>query len=261
MSSSKVETPLSPGDYQRFEDLSFEDFRRLAGDDSLSRYEKIGFPNAYREGKEAAIWQDILTKLPSLSGRGKVVLDIGPGCSELPAMLIDLCRENGHTLLLVDSGEMLAHLPDEPFIEKHAGYYPNCPELLENYKGRVDVLLTYSVLHYVFAESNIWHFFDTALDLLANGGEMLVGDIPNISKRKRFFSSPEGIAFHRAFTGDPRDMPEVAFNCVQSHAIDDSVVLGLVNRVRLAGGDAYIVPQAPELPMANRREDILIRKP
>jgi hypothetical protein len=152
-------------------------------------------------------------------------------------------------------------LPDDPFIEKHEGYYPDCPALFERYRGKVDVLLSYSVLHYVFAESNIWHFFDTALELLAHGGEMLVGDIPNVSKRKRFFSSPDGIAFHRAFTGNPEDMPDVAFNQVHPQVIDDSVVLGLAARVRAAGADAYIVPQAPDLPMANRREDLLIRKP
>lgn len=252
---------MNSDDYKRFENLTFEDFRRLAGDESLSRYEKIGFPDTYRDGKEEAIWRDIVAKLPALSERNKVVLDIGPGCSELPSMLIELCREKEHRLLLVDSAEMLAHLPDEPFIEKHEGYYPDCPALFEQYRGKVDVLLSYSVLHYVFAESNIWHFFDTALDLLAHGGEMLVGDIPNVSKRKRFFSSPDGVAFHRAFTGNPEDMPEVAFNQVQPHVIDDSVVLGLAARVRSAGADAYIVPQSPDLPMANRREDLLIRKP
>jgi hypothetical protein len=252
---------MGSDEYKRFEHLTFEDFRRLAGDESLSRYEKIGFPDAYRDGKEAAIWQDILAKLPALSGRDKVVLDIGPGCSELPQMLIDLCRRNGHTLLLVDSPEMLAHLPDEPFIEKHAGYYPNCPDLIASYEGRVDVLLSYSVLHYIFVESSIWAFLDTSLELLAHDGEMLIGDIPNASKRKRFFASPQGVAFHRAFTGDDEAIPEVAFNQVQPHLIDDSVVFALANRARLAGCDAYIVPQGPDLPMANRREDLLIRKP
>jgi hypothetical protein len=252
---------MASDEYKRFESLTFEDFRQLAGDESLSRYEKIGFPDSYREGKEAAIWRDIVAKLPVLSDRNKIVVDVGPGCSELPSMLIDLCRANGHTLLLVDSAEMLGHLPDAPFIEKHAGYYPNCPELLARYHGRVDVLLSYSVLHYVFVESSIWSFLDTGLDLLAHSGEMLIGDIPNISKRKRFFSSPQGIEFHRAFTGNPEDMPDVAFNRTQPHAIDDSVMLGLVHRARLAGCDAYVVPQAEDLPMANRREDILIRKP
>lgn len=252
---------MGSDEYKRFENLTFEDFRRLAGDESLSRYEKIGFPNAYRDGLEAAIWSDILAKLPALSGRNKTVLDIGPGCSELPLMLIELCRRNGHTLLLVDSAEMLAHLPDEPFIEKHAGYFPDCPELVERYSSSIDAIISYSVLHYIFAESNIYSFLDTSLDLLAHGGELLIGDIPNVSKRKRFFSSPGGIEYHRAFTGRADDVPEVEFNRIEPQVIDDAVVFGLAGRARLAGCDAYIVPQAADLPMANRREDILVRKP
>src|SRR4051812_40765185 len=109
---------MSVGEYKRFANLSFNDFRRMAKDDSLSRYEKIGFPNAYRQGKEEAIFQDICRKLPLLKDKQKIVLDIGPGCSQLPSMLIDLCRQNSHTLILVDSEEMLSQLPDEPFIKK-----------------------------------------------------------------------------------------------------------------------------------------------
>jgi len=55
--------------------------------------------------------------------------------------------------------------------------------------------------------------------------------------------------------------PEVAFNRVEHEAIDDAVVLGLLARARAAGCDAYVVPQRDDLPMANRREDILIAKP
>ncbi len=248
-------------DYRRFERLTFDDFRRMAADESLSRYEKIGFPDSYRAGREEAIFRDIVAKLPGLSERGKTVLDVGPGCSELPRMLSDLCRRNDHKLLLVDSAEMLSQLPDAQFVEKHAGYFPNCPELIERYRGRVDALLSYSVLHYVFAESNVWAFLDASLELLARGGEMLVGDVPNVSKRKRFFSSPDGVRFHQEFTGREGDVPEVVFNHVEPQLIDDAVVLGLVARARAAGCDAYVVPQAVDLPMANRREDILIRKP
>ena len=248
-------------DHKRFEHLTFDDFRRMAADKSLSPYEKIGFPNSYREGKEQAIWSDILAKLPGLSGRNKVVLDIGPGCSELPSMLIDLCRENGHTLLLVDSAEMLAQLPDHDFIEKHVALYPDCPELLSRYAGQVDVMLCYSVLHYVFVEGNVWAFVDTSIELLAHGGDLLIGDVPNSSMRRRFFSSPRGVEYHRAFTGDAEAVPEVSFGTVQSGVIDDSVVLGLLHRARLAGCDSYVLPQGADLPMANRREDVLIRRP
>lgn len=246
---------------RRFENLTYEHFRRMAGDQSLSRYEKIGFPNSYRQGKEAAIWSDILAKLPALSDSNKVVLDVGPGCSELPSMLIDLCRDNGHTLLLVDSPEMLAHLPAHEFLRKYPGFYPECPDLIAEYRGRVDVMLCYSVFHYIFAEADVGSFLDVSLSLLSDGGQLLIGDIPNESKRDRFFGSPAGIAFHRAFTGQPDSIPKPRSKGMKAGLIDDSVVMGIVHRARSASFDAYILPQGADLPMANRREDILIRKP
>ncbi|MEJ0065776.1 MAG: hypothetical protein WDM85_10385 [Caulobacteraceae bacterium] len=104
--------------------LDFEGFRKLAMDERLSVHEKIGFPPAYREGFEAAIFDDILTKLPRLaSDEGLSVVDIGPGCAGLPRRLIDLCRERGHRLLLVDSPEMLNQLPDGAGVGKCAGLF------------------------------------------------------------------------------------------------------------------------------------------
>jgi len=50
--------------------LTFDDFRRLATDATLSPYEKIGFPDEYREGYEAAIFADIVAKLAPLDRRG-----------------------------------------------------------------------------------------------------------------------------------------------------------------------------------------------
>jgi hypothetical protein len=251
---------MDSSQYKRFENLSFDDFRRMALDQSLSRYEQIGFPDSYREGKEAAIFEDIRAKLPTLEATNKTVVDVGPGCSELPLMLIELCRDKGHTLVLVDSEEMLSRLPDEPFVKKIAAYYPQCDSLFADYREKVDVFITYSVLHYIFAESNPWNFLDRSLELLAHGGEMLIGDIPNTSKRKRFFSSPVGVQFHQAFT-QTTEVPQVEFNKIEPGQIDDSVILSLLLRARCQGADAYVVPQREDLPMANRREDILIRRP
>ena len=251
---------MGDDNYKRFERLTFDDFRRLATDDSLSRHEKIGFPDSYREGKEAAIFEDIRTKLRNLDGTAKTVLDVGPGCSQLPLMLIDLCRRNGHNLIMVDSEEMLSQLPAEPFMKKIAAYYPHCETLFEEFTGKVDVILSYSVLHYIFAESNVWDFLDQSLMLLSPGGEMLIGDVPNVSKRKRFFSSAAGIKFHQEFM-QTEELPNVEFNRVERNQIDDSVVLSLLTRARHQGFDAYVLPQAGGLSMENRREDILIRRP
>jgi hypothetical protein len=245
----------------RAKELTFDDFKRRARDESLTAFEKIGFPNTYREGKEERIFQDITGKLSNLKKEHQTVLDIGPGCSGPAFMMVEWCRQHGDKLLLIDSQEMLGHLPDEPFLEKLVGRYPDeCREMLIKYRGRVDAIVCYSVLHYIYGETNLFSFLDQSLALLADGGEMLIGDIPNVSKRKRFFSSQAGIRFHQAFTGTS-EIPAAEFNAIEEDKIDDSVLLSLVLRARSAGYDAYLVPQPDDLPMANRREDLLIRKP
>jgi cyclopropane fatty-acyl-phospholipid synthase-like methyltransferase len=251
---------MSAAGYSQFEDLTYDDFRRRAADHSLSCYEKIGFPDAYRAGKEEAIFRDILAKLAPLSRAGGTVLDIGPGCSGLAHLLIDHCGRHGQTLLLVDSQEMLDQLPDRPHTRKYPAYYPRCEELFHEYAGRVDAILAYSVLHYVFVEGNVFDFFDRSLGLLAPGGAMLVGDVPNVSKRKRFFGSVAGVRYHQEFTGRD-EVPAVVFHRPEPGKIDDGALVGLLLRCRAAGCDAYLLPQAPDLPMANRREDLLICKP
>jgi SAM-dependent methyltransferase len=240
--------------------LDFAGFAALAGDDRLSKYEKIGFPDSYRQGFEGKILRDVCAKLPRLAERRLTVLDIGPGCSDLPTMLVELCRDQAHTLVLIDSPEMLARLPDAPFVRKRPGMFPQCRDGLHDLHGRVDVILCYSVLHYIVAEADVLDFVDAALELLAPGGQMLVGDIPNRSKRQRFFSSEAGVRYHRAFTGTDT-LPDLRQDASVRGVIDDAVVLSILSRARGAGADAYVVPQAPDLPMANRREDILIRFP
>lgn len=248
-------------DYQRFKDLTFDGFRSLARAPELSRYQQIGFPDAYRDGYEERIFQDVCAKLPALLGERQVVLDIGPGCSDLPRLLIDLCRRQGHTLILCDSAEMLAHLPDGPGLIKVPGRYPQEAErVFAEFTRRVDAIVCYSVLHYVFVEHPLYDFLDRSLELLADGGRLLLGDVPNVSKRKRFFASPVGVRHHQEFTGT-NEVPRVDFNLPEPGKIDDAALIGVVARCRAAGFDAYLVPQPDDLPMANRREDVLICRP
>lgn len=247
-------------DLQRFAKLGFEDFRRLARDASLSAHEKIGFPDSYRDGHEEAILGDIFAKLPALARRGVCVLDIGPGCAGLPCMLIEHATHMGQTLHLVDSAEMLDQLPDGPGIRKTAAFYPDCGPLIEELQGRVDAVIVYSVLQYVVVDTSVVRFLDTTLSLLAPRGALLLADIPNVSARKRFFASETGKQFHRQFTGRDED-PEVRHFMIEDGAIDDSLVFAILQRARAAGFHSYVVPQPDHLPLANRREDILIIRP
>jgi len=248
-------------DYERFRDLTFEGFRELATSPGLSRYERIGFPDMYRDGHETAIFRDICRKLTNLARPAQTVVDLGPGCSDLPLMLAELCERRGHTLVLCDSAEMLAHLPDDVFVRKAPGCFPReSAWLIAEYAGRVDAILVYSVLHYVFVDLPLFDFVDACLSLLAPGGQLLIGDVPNVSKRKRFFASAAGVRCHQAFTGTD-ELPAVAFNALERSKIDDAVLMSVVSRARAAGFDAYILPQSADLPMATRREDILITRP
>lgn len=251
-----------PKDHAFFEKLNYDDFRRLALDDSLSVHEKVGFPDAYRLDHEEKIYADLTRKLPALLVGGSRILDIGCGCSDLPNMLMRNAQHLEQRLFLLDSPEMLGQLPDPlgDAIVKVPAKFPDCSEFLAEFRGGMDVVITYSVLQYVFADGNVFKFIDEALKLLASGGHFLIGDIPNVSMRKRFFSSENGVAHHQAFTRSEA-RPNVEFNRIEADQMDDSVVLSIVGRARAAGFHGFVLPQPPELPMANRREDILIVRP
>lgn len=243
-----------------FDGLTFDKFRELASTEGLSHHEKVGFPNEYRDGKEAHIFADMLSKLRALNNDRPEVVEIGPGCSQLPVMLAQFCEAHHGLVHFVDSQEMLQHLPDGPHVCKWPGRYPQIAGLFEALEGKIDAVVAYSVIQYVFAESNLWEFVDRCLALLKEGGEVFLGDIPNVTMRKRFFSGAEGVRTHQQFTGR-NEFPSVQFNQLEPGKIDDSVVLAILARARAAGYHAWIIPQGALLPMANRREDILIRKP
>ena len=246
-------------EFRRFGDLGYEDFRTLAADPTLTRNERIGFPDRYRAGFEDAIFADVVSKLPRLTENGLAVLEIGPGCGPLPHMLFELCRRHDHRLIWVDAPEMLDQLPDGPHITKVSGPYPDATSSMA-LDASCDIVLAYSVFSVVFKDGDGWAFLDTVLSHLAPGGAAMIGDISNVSKRRRFLSSPAGRAFHAEATGDDKP-PEVTFNALEPGTVDDAVLLGMTMRARAGGFDAYILPQPPHLPMANRREDLLVTAP
>jgi 2-polyprenyl-3-methyl-5-hydroxy-6-metoxy-1,4-benzoquinol methylase len=245
-----------------FAKLDYEGFRKLALRSDLSRYQRIGFPDSLRAGRESDIFQDICDKLPLFDqGEKLTVLDIGPGCSDLPRLIIEHCNAKKNRLILVDSQEMLAELSEGDGIEKIEGPFPQCSHLLQRLHDQTDVILCYSVLHYVFAEGQIFGFLDAALKLLRpGGGMMIIGDVPNASMRRRFLASAAGAAFHRAYTGSDTP-PDPGFNQAAEGEMDDAVLISLISRARAAGVDAWVVPQPPHLPMSNRREDLIFRRP
>lgn len=245
----------------RFADLSYDRFREMALDPALSANEKTGLPDAFREGLDEAVLADVVAKVPALAGTGRRILDIGSGCAPLAHRLVAHCDARGHRLVLTDSAEMLAHLPDPADGAKVPGRFPETAEAIRAaLPDGADGIVVYGVLQVVFAEDNPVRFLDAAARHLAPGGALLVGDLPNVSRLRRFLSTPAGAAYHRAYMRTDEDPAVPAFQD-PGDRFDDGLVLGLVQRMRAAGYDAYVLPQPPGLPLANRREDLLVVRP
>jgi SAM-dependent methyltransferase len=251
----------APAPFERFSGLDYEAFRRMAADPTLSSHERSGFPDALREGAEGLILDDIEAKIPALrDARGLSVVDLGCGANPLTEAIIRRCHERTHRLTLVDSPEVLAHHQAVLDVRLVAGRFPGAPFLLADAVGACDAVIAYSVLQVAFAEASVHAFVDAALTLLAPGGRLLLADLPNASMRRRFLHSAAGRAFHREYTGRD-DEPPVTWARQLVGALDDGVLFGLVARARDAGFHAWLVPQGEGLPMANRREDLLIARP
>lgn len=237
-------------------ELTFEDFKKMAKQKNLSLPEKIGFPVSYREGYYDAILNDIFTKLPFNQENKKIILDIGCGCDILTHKMIEVCKKQKHVLLLNDSKEMLDNLPQDNYPQKIAGKFPLKHPTLNKYKGKIDYILCYSVLFYVFANDNIYQFIHEAVDLLKPKGKMLIGDLPNFDKRNRFLSSKEG----KKFLSNTKKLKGVTAHDNLNQKMDDTVIFSIMMRFRKFGCETYLLPQNDNLPMSNRREDILIVK-
>jgi len=253
---------MGNSEISRFSSLTFDKFRENALDEDMSNSEKIGFPDAMRDGYEGAILVSILKNVPVLGKSGNCILDIGIGCGKLGQKIAEQSKVAGNELVAVDSEEMLAKLSSSSSILCVPGQFPsNIDEVKKAAPDKgYSAIIVYSVMQHVVLEANPFDFLDAALSLLAPGGRLLLGDIPNLSMLKRFLSSEAGEAYHKKYmqTDEP---PQVDFNVMNRGKIDDSLVLGLMARGRLQGFQTWSMPQSPDLPFYQRREDLLFERP
>ena len=241
---------------------TFEGFKDSALRIGISKFEKIGFPDNYRSGYEQKICEDISKKLKLKTKQNQKILDIGSGCSDLPGLILQISRENNHQLTLLDSAEMHSNLPGEvkAGTTQIDAQFPKCVDFINQKQKSFDSIICYSVIQYAFIEDSIFGFLDSMMALLKPGGRILIGDIPNISMKKRFLGSESGENFNKNFFGHTEKV-SVNWNSIEEQKLDDAVVLSLIMRARAAGFHAYLMPQDEELPLSNRREDLLIVKP
>ena len=132
-----------------------------------------------------------------------------------------------------------------------------------------DRVLINSVLEALTDEAEAIEFIEKAAGLLAPRGRLLIGDIANVDKKKRFIETK----FGQDFSQEWQDRLAAADGGVHENEaakillVDDEVflqtddfVLDVVRRFRRPGWEAYCLPQPPDLPLGYTREDVLIMR-
>lgn len=248
--------------------------RSHASEKHFSDHAKLGVSASERVGRlpdsesdEIKVWADIIAKLPMHPGdRG---LDIGCGCGTIAGFLAAKAAEDGFTITLMDFEKPIELLKTlipgarEPSVEFRVGAFPTHVAEDEYF----DFILMYSVLHYM---DDLSGSVEAAVSRLKPGGRLLLGDIPNLSRKGRFLASNQGRAFDAAYKSIPLETVPIYANhhdfvsqqlAAGAPALTDGWIVDLVRRQRDRGLEASILPQPNDLPFSRTREDLLIIRP
>lgn len=216
-------------------------------------------------GKASWIWADVVRKLHP--ARGERVLDIGCGFGEVTDHCLAFAKARGVDLLLLDIAPVIRRLRarhGSASIRTCTGVFPDRLPASFAREAPFDCILAYSVLHYTDKPAA---FIEAAVRLLAPGGRLLIGDLPNVHRKGRFLSSEYGTRFEARYRGvRPSELPvyrdaqDFARRTTQNRRISDRLVVDAIRRYRSRGYDVWIVPQPARLPYSQTREDLLIAK-
>jgi len=206
---------------------------------------------------ERLILGDIEPKLGLEPRHSLLEIGCGPGNLLIP-LAFRAARAVG-----IDHPEVVARARErcnDPRVEFIAGFFPDV-----EVRGPFDRILAYGVVHILPDWPTLERFLDAAVDLLASGGRLLIGDLPNSDRKKRFLESEAGRRFDAEWKRSmARSSGEDPFRVFEGsaavHSLDDKSVLGLLARYRARGCHAYVVPQRPELPFGHTREDIVVER-
>ncbi len=243
----------------------FEVYEKLAGtctDGTLvnGRYEQQKY-------QESFIIMDVVEKLDLKPD--DTLLDIGCGNGFLSLGLSNICKNvYGIDNETIVTKLMSSYVPSN--VKFRGGNWLDLD--VDDIEG-INKIVIYSVVQYLRNIDDLFRFVDKALKLLGENGEVLVGDIPNIDKKKRFISTRLGSAFDKQFREEQnqngsmiRDEGKKMWKKMQSEGLEDTIIFNdaiierIMSRYHDLSCDVYVLPQKPYLPFGHTREDILIVK-
>jgi SAM-dependent methyltransferase len=212
------------------------------------------YPSQTRD--ERYIVDDVVGKLRLTADDDLLEIGCGPGTLLIP-LAFRCASATG-----IDHADVLqllqTRMAGPPHITTIAGDF-----LSLDVKGRFDAILAYSVLSVLPDRTAVFSFAHRAASLLRKGGRLLLGDVANPDKKRRFLESPAGIAFQREWDQRQRATPptSLAGEAAVIGALDDRLITDLVYELRASGLDVYILPQPADLPFGHSREDLLVVAP
>jgi SAM-dependent methyltransferase len=245
-------------------------------------YAKLALENAdktsiagrydFDKGKEQFIVDDIVSKLDIKEKSS--FFDIGCGAGLVAEYLIKYLHKLDVSLTMMDVAEVIGILKRDTIsdtmfpglkVQLLNGYFPEDFSLTGQ---KFDRILLYAVLYQV---DNPMEIIQEAVKLLNPYGKLLLGDLPNISRKGRFLSSGNG----RIFDAGYKKMRIEDLPVYKSHhdfvekmiadpeyysMIDDQFVSNIYQEYTGMGYDVFILPQTDNLPFSKTRHDVLICK-
>jgi SAM-dependent methyltransferase len=237
--------------------ISFDNFGRLAAGSTDPAAVTMRYAMQLRE--ERLILRDVLDKLEIGPDDDLLEIGCGPGTTLVP--LAFLCA----SATGVDHEEVLRVLAGRfagpPTITLLPGNFLDLA--LDRTYSRI---LVYSVVQYLDGVDEAIAFSLKAAELLAPGGRLLLGDLPNADRKRRFHASDAGKRFQeewalRAGGDETEEAVGLLDDDQMIGSFDDASLVRLVLALRSAGFESQLLQQPPDLPFGFTREDVLITAP
>ena len=220
----------------------------------LDNVQEIAGRFGFQKKAEQYLLLDLVDKL-SLTPEDDV-LEIGCAAGNLLIPLSFFVR----SMTGIDHKDLLRTLKSRLPKEKNITLIPG--NFLDvKVSGSFSRILIYSVIHYLKDEAELEKFIRKAVAVLRPGGKILIGDIPNMDRKRRFLRTTEGKKFDAHWRTLVKNNMGNNIGLIGAHfEIGDDVIARLLRLFKKLRLHAQVLRQPKTHAFSHTREDILAER-